>query len=132
MSLWKTGDNNLFYDADDKYAQISQNARYFIGGLLEHARALSLFVCPIPNSYRRLAAANLIAGWSATKGNTMVYVPYSRKNMKETKRVVFKTFRPVSKPVFRLLSSIGCWFGWNENKIDPGDPAEEEGKREKK
>jgi glutamine synthetase len=131
MSLWKTGDNNLFYDADDKYAQISQNARYFIGGLLEHARALSLFVCPIPNSYRRLAAANLIAGWSATKGNTMVYVPYSRKNMKETKRVVFKLSDPSVNPYLAYSAVLAAGLDGMKNKIDPGDPAEEEGKKRK-
>jgi glutamine synthetase len=45
ISIWR-GDENLFYDPDDEYAYLSQFARYFIGGLIEHGRALSAIVSP--------------------------------------------------------------------------------------
>jgi len=44
---------NLFFDPKG-YAYISQKCRYFIGGLLEHARALCAIVAPTVNSYKRL------------------------------------------------------------------------------
>ncbi|MEM4166142.1 MAG: glutamine synthetase family protein [Candidatus Bilamarchaeaceae archaeon] len=131
ISLWKTSDNNIFYDAEEKYAQISQNARYFIGGLLEHARALTLFTCPIPNSYKRLAAANFIAGWSAIKGNTIVYVPHAKKNRKETKRIVFKLSDPAVNPYLAYAAVLSAGLDGIKNKIEPGEPAEEEGKKKK-
>lgn len=131
ISLWKSADNNIFYDADDKYAQISQNARYFIGGLLEHARALTIFACPIPNSYRRLAAENFAVGWSAIKGNTLVHIPYSRKNVKETKRIVFKLSDPAVNPYLAYSAVLAAGLDGIKNKIDAGSPAEEgEKKRE--
>jgi len=52
QSLWK-GDTNLFWD-EKGYAQISQTARHYIGGLLRHAPALLGFCAPTTNSYRRL------------------------------------------------------------------------------
>ena len=131
ISLWKSGDNNIFYDAEDKYAQISQNARYFIGGLIEHARALSIFACPIPNSYRRLAAANLTVGWSAIKGNSIVHIPYSRKNAKETKRIVFRLTDPSVNPYLAYSAILAAGLDGIKNKIDAGSPAEEEGKKRK-
>lgn len=132
ISLWKSADNNIFYDAEDRYAQISQNARYFMGGLLEHARALAVFTCPIPNSYRRLAAENFIAGWSAIKGNAIVYIPHSRKNMKETKRIVFKLSDPAVNPYLAYSAILAAGLDGIKNKIDAGAPAEEEDKKRKK
>jgi glutamine synthetase len=52
QSLWK-GDSNLFWD-EKGYAQISQAAKYYIGGLLRHAPALLGLCAPTTNSYRRL------------------------------------------------------------------------------
>ncbi|HIC98778.1 MAG TPA: type I glutamate--ammonia ligase, partial [Pyrodictiaceae archaeon] len=55
ISLWdREGKENLFYDPDDEYAELSQLGRYFIGGLLEHGRALAALVAPTTNSYKRL------------------------------------------------------------------------------
>jgi glutamine synthetase len=48
--------NNIFYDKDDTYAEISQAARYLIGGLIEHALSLAAFVTPTVNSYYRTYA----------------------------------------------------------------------------
>jgi len=38
VSLWNGG-RNLFYDASDEYAEMSENARYFGGGSIDHAKA---------------------------------------------------------------------------------------------
>src|SRR3989441_175654 len=54
QSLWRD-DENLFFD-EMGYAQISDTARYYIGGLLAHAPALLAFFAPTTNSYRRLVA----------------------------------------------------------------------------
>ncbi|MGI0083526.1 MAG: glutamine synthetase beta-grasp domain-containing protein, partial [Nitrososphaerales archaeon] len=53
VSLWKAG-KNLMYDEKDEYAELSQLGRYFGGGLMKHARALTVITNPTTNSYRRL------------------------------------------------------------------------------
>jgi len=53
MSIWKDG-KPLF--AGDKYADLSQEALYFIGGILKHAKTLNAFTNPSTNSYKRLMA----------------------------------------------------------------------------
>ena len=50
--IWKKG-KKLFYDSEDKHAEISLLARYLGGGLMEHAHSLDAITNPIPNSYKR-------------------------------------------------------------------------------
>ena len=51
VSIWKDG-KPLF--AGDKYAGVSQEALYAIGGILKHCKALCAFTNPTTNSYKRL------------------------------------------------------------------------------
>ena len=68
QSLWK-GTSNLFH-SEGHYAELSDLARYYIGGLLKHARALSAIIAPTTNSYKRL-----VPGYEAP-----VNLAYSRRN----------------------------------------------------
>lgn len=46
---------NIFYDNKNKnYADLSDTALYYIGGLLKHGRALTAFTNPSTNSFKRL------------------------------------------------------------------------------
>ncbi|MBU0532302.1 glutamine synthetase family protein [Candidatus Micrarchaeota archaeon] len=130
-SFWKTSENNIFYDGKEDYAQISQTGLYFIGGLLEHAEALSLFTSPTPNSYHRLAMENYKVGWSVQDKTALVHVPHAKKNIKEVKRVTYKGADPSANPylAFGLVAAAG--LDGIKNKIDPGDPVEKEGKKKR-
>ncbi|MCI4318033.1 MAG: glutamine synthetase beta-grasp domain-containing protein, partial [Thermoplasmata archaeon] len=66
QSIW-SGGTNAFYDANDPYAEVSQTCRYYVGGLLEHSRALCAITNPTTNSYRRLVPgyeAPVFIAWS--------------------------------------------------------------------
>ena len=130
-SFWKTSDNNIFYDAKESGGQLSQTGRYYIGGLLEHAQALCLFTAATPNSYKRLAVNEFNVGWSMNDPKALVKVPYTRKNTKETKRIVYKGADPSANPY--LAYALVCAAGLDgiKNKIDPGDASEEEGKKKR-
>ncbi|MBI3895891.1 MAG: type I glutamate--ammonia ligase, partial [Acidobacteria bacterium] len=68
QSLWKES-ANLFFERDG-YAQLSQTALYYIGGLLKHSAALLAFCAPTTNSYRRL-----VPGYEAP-----INLVYSQRN----------------------------------------------------
>ncbi len=133
VSLWKAADSNLFYDSSDEYAQLSENGRYFIGGVLEHARALSLFTAPTPNSYKKLSIEDKKIGWSASSRDAIVRVPHLKKNIKESKRVVYTGSDPSANSYLSNAVIVAAGLDGIKNKIDPGDPLEKgEGKRTKK
>ena len=126
MSLWKTGENNVFYEGTDEYAQVSQIGRYFIGGLLEHAAALSLFTMPTANSYKRLSINPKIVAWSKTNKSALVEVPHVRKNDKEGKRIVFTAADPSINSHLALAAIITAGVDGIKRKVDPGDPTDDE------
>jgi len=76
---------NLFYDPKG-YANISQKCRYFIGGLLEHAKALCAIVAPTVNSYKRLVPgyeAPIYTAWSSRNRSALIRIPeYFHNNEK--------------------------------------------------
>src|SRR5207237_4626829 len=75
QSLWTKG-KNMMYDPNDEYAEISQTCRYYIGGLMDHARSLCAFKNPTTNSYRRL-----VPGYEAP-----VFIAWSKRNRRENIR----------------------------------------------
>ena len=74
QSLWKNG-QPLF--AGDQYAGLSQDALYYIGGILNHAPALAAFTNPLTNSYKRL-----VPGFEAP-----INLAYSNRNRSATVRI---------------------------------------------
>lgn len=130
-SLWKTSENNIFYDAKESVGQLSQNGRYFIGGLLEHAPALSLFTAPTPNSYRRFEAKGFKLGWSISDKRAVVRVPHTKKNVKEAKRITYRGADPSANPYLAYAAVCAAGLDGMKNKIDPGDPLEKESKKKR-
>ncbi len=124
QSLW-LGDQPLFFD-EDGYGQLSEIARYYIGGLLAHGPSLLAFCAPTTNSYKRL-----VPGFEAP-----IYLAYSQRNRSAAIRIPTYESSPKSKRVeFRppdasantyLAFSAMLMAGLDgiRNKIDPGDPTD--------
>ncbi len=123
FTLWKK-DENVFYDSTDKYAQISQNARYFVGGLLEHAAALSIFTSPNPNSYKRLNADPHYIAWGKRNPSAAVRIENEIRNDRKGKRVIFNLADPSANPylVYGVVAAAG--LDGIKNKTDPGKPVD--------
>jgi glutamine synthetase len=122
-SLWKNG-TNIFYDANDEYALISDTARYYIGGLLKHADALMAFCAPTTNSYKRLvpgyeAPVNLV--YSARNRSAACRIPVYTANPK-SKRVEFRPPDPSANAYLAFPAMLLAGLDGIENKIDPGAP----------
>lgn len=121
---------NLFYDPSDEYAELSQTGRYFVGGLLEHSRALAAIVAPTTNSYRRLVAgyeAPIYIAWSKGNRSANVRIPVYQKGEKyaSKKRVEFRTPDPSCNPYLCFASILAAGLDGIKKKIDPGDPVDE-------
>ncbi|MFA6363918.1 type I glutamate--ammonia ligase [Methanoregula sp.] len=120
QSLWK-GDQNLFFDAKG-YGMISQLAKYYIGGLLEHANALMAFCAPTTNSYKRLvpgyeAPVNLV--YSMRNRSAAVRIPMYTENPK-SKRIEFRPPDPMCNPYLSFSALLMAGIDGIKKKIDPG------------
>jgi glutamine synthetase len=121
ISIWKE-DKPLF--AGDKYAGVSQEALYAIGGILKHCRALCAFTNPTTNSYKRLvpgfeAPVNL--AYSSRNRSAAVRIPMYSASPK-AKRIEFRTPDPSCNGYLAFSAMLMAVIDGIENKIDPGDP----------
>jgi len=126
QSLWKDG-KNLFYE-EGGYADLSQNAIYYIGGLLKHAAAVLAFAAPTTNSYRRLvpgyeAPINLI--YSQRNRSACVRIPaYSRSE--KAKRIEFRPPDPSANGYLAFSAMLMAGLDGIHNKIMPPDPMDKD------
>ncbi|MBS3769075.1 MAG: type I glutamate--ammonia ligase [Bacteroidales bacterium] len=119
LSLWKEG-KPMF--AGDKYAGLSQEAVYGMGGVLKHAASLLAFAAPTTNSYRRLvpgfeAPVNL--AYSQRNRSAAVRIPMYSKSPK-AKRFEFRCPDPTANGYLMFTAMLMATLDGIENKIDPG------------
>lgn len=127
QSLWSKGDPT-FYDESDPYAEVSQTCRYYIGGLLEHARALCAITNPITNSYRRLVPgyeAPVFIAWSKANRSANVRIPFYQRGRPGAKRIEYRT--PDSAANIYLTEAALALAGLDgiQRKIEPPPPVDE-------
>ena len=126
QSLW-TGGENLFFD-EMGYGQISDTARYYIGGLLAHAPSLLAFTNPTTNSYRRLvpgyeAPINLV--YSQRNRSACIRIPVFSKNP-GAKRLEFRTPDPTCNPYLAFSAMLMAGLDGIKNKIEPPEPIDKD------
>jgi glutamine synthetase len=127
QSLWNAEGENLFWD-ELGYAQISDMARYYIGGLLHHAPALLAFAAPTTNSYRRLvpgyeAPINLV--YSQRNRSACIRIPVFFKNP-GAKRLEFRSPDPTANPYLAFSAMLMAGLDGIKNKIEPPDPIDKD------
>ncbi|MGD0729046.1 MAG: type I glutamate--ammonia ligase [Candidatus Micrarchaeaceae archaeon] len=129
FSLWdSTGKRNMMYDSNDAYAELSDNGRYAIGGILKHARALSAIVSPTVNSYHRLIPgyeAPVYLAWSRSNRSAVVRVPGYFKGSEVAKRLEYRAPDPSCNPYLALSAILMAGLDGIKNKTDPGIPTDE-------
>jgi glutamine synthetase len=127
VSLWDPAGPELFMDPSDRRGLgLSSLAYAFIGGLLEHAPALTAITCPTVNSYKRLAAPPPDSGaaWSpvfATYGGNdrthMLRIP-------EPGRVENRCVDGSANPYLAISALIAAGLDGVDRGLDPGDPCD--------
>ena len=119
MSIWKDG-KPLF--AGDKYADLSQEALWFIGGILAHAKSLNAFTNPTTNSYKRLIPgfeAPVLRAYSARNRSGCVRIPWTESP--KAKRVEARFPDPAANPYLAFSALLMAGLDGIKNKIDPGE-----------
>lgn len=126
QSLWKNG-KNLFYDPQG-YSLLSDDALYYIGGLLTHARSLCAIIAPTTNSYKRLVPgyeAPVNIAYSQRNRSACVRIPVYSKSEKG-KRIEFRTPDPSCNPYLAFSALMMAGLDGIQNRIHPGDPLDKD------
>ncbi len=122
QSIWKSG-KPIF--SGKEYADLSENAIYYIGGILKHARILNSFTNPTTNSYKRLVpgfeAPNLLA-YSVRNRSAACRIPYT--NSAISRRIEVRFPDPMANPYLAFSAMLMAGLDGIENKIHPGSAIE--------
>ncbi len=124
MSIWKDG-KPLF--AGNGYADLSDEALYFIGGILKHAKALNAFTNPSTNSYKRLIPgfeAPVLRAYSARNRSGCIRIPWTESP--KAKRVEARFPDPAANPYLCFAALLMAGLDGIENKIHPGEPSDKD------
>ena len=125
VSLWKNNEN-AFFDVDDK-DELSQTGRYFCGGVINHARALTAITNPTTNSYHRLVPgyeAPVYIAWSTGNRSATIRIPAHFKGEKYSylKRLEYRVPDPASNPYLVFPAVLAAGLDGIKKKTEPGDP----------
>lgn len=117
MSLCKNG-RNIFYDENGKL-ELSQDAYYFIGGIMKHMKGMTAITNPLINSYKRFVPgyeAPIYIAWSATNRSPLIRIPTPRK---EETRIELRCPDPSANPYLAFAVCLAAGLDGIENKIVP-------------
>ena len=120
QSLWK-GERPLF--AGNLYADLSETALYYIGGIIRHAKAINAFTNPTTNSYKRLIPgfeAPVLLAYSSRNRSAACRIPYV--SSPKGKRVEVRYPDPAANPYLAFAAMLMAGLDGVQNKIHPGDP----------
>lgn len=115
-------------DSDQRGLGCSQLGYHFIGGVLQHARALCAITSPTVNCYKRLQLGSGL--YSSRSGFTWTpaFVTYGDNNRTQMIRTAGpghfedRTVSAGCNPYLALAAYVAAGMDGILNKIDPGDP----------
>ncbi|MBI5605455.1 MAG: glutamine synthetase [Deltaproteobacteria bacterium] len=115
---------NLFHDPESKAWGMSDLMRYFLGGLMAHAKGMSALLAPTINSYKRYvpnAFAPYFIVWGLDNRTVYCRVPGERG---PATRIENRAPCASANPYLVYAAAFAAGLDGIENKIDPGQPIE--------
>lgn len=120
QSLFKDG-KNAFYDPSTP-DQLSETAKYYIGGLMKHARAIAALTNPTVNSYKRLVPgyeAPVYVAWSGRNRSPLIRIPAKRGS---STRIELRNPDPACNPYLAIAVALKAGLDGIKNKIQAPPP----------
>ncbi|MFP8952028.1 type I glutamate--ammonia ligase [Natrialbaceae archaeon A-arb3/5] len=125
LSLFTEDGENAFHDDDDEF-NLSDEARAFTAGILEHAPAITAIANPTVNSYKRLVPgyeAPVYVAWSDRNRSSLIRKPAAR--IPAASRVELRSPDPSCNPYLALAVMIHAGLEGIENDLECADPVRE-------
>ena len=122
VSLFKDG-KNAFFDEKAEY-QLSETAKFAIGGMLKHVKSVTAITNPVVNSYKRLVPgyeAPVYLAWSLANRSALLRVPAKRGI---STRVELRSPDPACNPYLAFAAILEACLDGIRNQIDPPAPVE--------
>lgn len=123
QSIFKDG-SNVF--AGDGYAGLSQDALYYIGGIIKHAKALNAFGNASTNSYKRLVKgfeAPTLLAYSSRNRSAAIRIPYILGGNPKAIRIEVRFGDCSANPYLFFAAMLMAGLDGIKNKVDPGEAA---------
>ena len=125
QSIWKKGKNTFYKEGE--YANLSETARHYIGGILHHAQSVAAFTNPSTNSYKRLIPgfeAPSILTYSSQNRSASCRIPYGAGEM--ATRIEMRFPDSTSCPYLAFTAMLLAGLDGIKNKFEPVGPMDED------
>jgi glutamine synthetase len=125
QSVWKDG-KNLFYQ-EGNYANLSQTALNYVGGIFKHAAAIAAFTNPSTNSYKRLIPgfeAPSILTYSSQNRSASCRIPYGAGEM--ATRIEMRFPDSTANPYLAFSAMLLAGLDGIKNQDIPVGPMDED------
>jgi len=125
LSLFTEDGENAFHDGDDEF-DLSETAKQFLAGVLDHAPAITAVANPTVNSYKRLIPgyeAPVYIAWSDVNRSALVRKPAAR--IPAASRIELRSPDPSCNPYLAFATMIHAGLDGIERGLDCPDPVRE-------
>ena len=122
QSLFDHDGNNVFWGEDDEKYHLSDIAKYYMAGILAHAREISAITNPTVNSYKRITTGGdsvpQYATWGLRNRASMVRIPVYKPGKQLSTRIELRSPDPMANPYLVNAVTLAAGLDGIERKLE--------------